>query len=352
MESVKIWNRIVKHYKDNYTAKEDVLQKDWEQIFSDLLNYSRFFGEIDSHRNIHIGSYKRTIPDIIIRGESGDLFDVELKQYNHAFTMDMEDQLKSYLDLLHISVGILICQSAYLYVYDFSKSKLKRIEISFIEDNPDGIMLVELIKKGNFAPEKVEAYIDSKMTFDANVEFIKSQINKNLVNALLIEHFSKSYTKDEIIKAIGDDDYSGVTAVVSESATVELPKQPKEIETDNSETETIYQEPSFDYVMIKTSNERIQMCNGSLYEATRFAWRAGKRIEGYKYVLSVTDMIVREVYKADSWNIVKQGELEGRYEFHGEIANEEEARKLVGKKIPFKYRKPGAANPIMFKKKD
>ena len=116
MDSAKIWNRIVKHYKDNYSAKEEVIQKDWEQIFSDLFNYSRLFGEIDAHRNIHIGSHQRTIPDIIITSENGDLFDVELKQYNLPFSVDMENQLKSYMDLLHITVGVIICQQIHLYV--------------------------------------------------------------------------------------------------------------------------------------------------------------------------------------------------------------------------------------------
>ena len=109
MDSVKIWNRIVKHYKDYYSAKEEVLQKDWEQIFS-AFGYNSFFGEIDSHRSIHIGSHQRTIPDIIIRGDDGALFDVELKQYNLPFAIEFENQLKSYLDLLHISVGVLVCQ--------------------------------------------------------------------------------------------------------------------------------------------------------------------------------------------------------------------------------------------------
>ena len=207
MDSVKIWNRIVKHYKDYYSAKEEVLQKDWEQIFSDLLNYSRFFGEIDSHRSIHIGSHQRTIPDIIIRGDNGDLFDVELKQYNLPFCIEFEDQLKSYLDLLHISVGVLICQQIYLYVYDFSKSKLKKIEIPFVEDNPDGIAFVELMKKGNFSAEKVENFIDSKAIFIENVEKIKSQISSNLIAELAINHFLKDYSKEAVCVALNDIEF-------------------------------------------------------------------------------------------------------------------------------------------------
>jgi hypothetical protein len=206
MDSVKIWNRIVKHYKDYYSAKEEVLQKDWEQIFS-AFGYNSFFGEIDSHRSIHIGSHQRTIPDIIIRGDDGDLFDVELKQYNLPFAIEFENQLKSYLDLLHISVGVLVCQKIYLYVYDFSKSKLKKIEIPFVEDNPDGIAFVELMKKGNFSAEKVENFIDSKAIFIENVEKIKSQISSNLIAELAINHFLKDYSKEEVCVALNDIEF-------------------------------------------------------------------------------------------------------------------------------------------------
>ena len=202
MDSTKVWNRIVKHYRDNYYAKEEALQKDWEQIFSDLFNYSRFFGEIDSHRNIHIGSHQRTIPDIIIRGEHGDLFDVELKQYSMPFSVEMENQLKSYMDLLHISVGVLICQKIYLYIYDFSQSKLKRMEIPFVEDDSDGVKFVELMQRGSFSLEKVEEFIDSKTLHAQNVAAIRKEATASLVQYLLKEYFSTTYTEEEITEAL------------------------------------------------------------------------------------------------------------------------------------------------------
>ncbi|MBQ8321440.1 MAG: hypothetical protein IJX92_03650 [Clostridia bacterium] len=348
MDSVKIWNRIVKHYKDYYSAKEEVLQKDWEQIFSDLLNYSRFFGEIDSHRSIHIGSHQRTIPDIIIRGDDGDLFDVELKQYNMPFSIEFENQLKSYLDLLHISVGVLVCQKIYLYVYDFSKSKLKKMAISFTENNPDGVKFVELMKKGSFSADKVENFIDSKVAFKENVQKIKETISKEFIKQLIVDYFIKNYSEEEIMTALGDRDYS-------EEIIHDGNDEPGNSGTDNTDNNdpddsSVYAEPSFNYVMIKTSHERIQKCNGSLYEATRYAWRAGERITQYNYVISVIGGVVQEVYVADKWNIVQSGELVGRYEFHGRTATNAEARALIGKTIPFKYRKPGSANPVMFKK--
>lgn len=350
MDSVKIWNRIVKHYKDNYYAKEEVLQRDWEQIFSDLLNYSRFFGEIDSHRSIHIGSHQRTIPDIIIRGDNGDLFDVELKQYNLPFCIEFEDQLKSYLDLLHISVGVLICQQIYLYVYDFSKSKLKKMAISFIENNPDGIRFVNLMKKGGFSAENVESFIDSKVEFKENVKKIKETISNDFIKQLIVDYFIKNYSEEEILVALGDHDYAEpiINGVEDESGDSDNTKNTNGEPDDSG----VYEEPSFDYVMIKTSHERVQKCNGSLYEATRYAWRAGERITQYNYVLSVIGGIVQEVYIADKWNIVQNGDLVGRYEFHGKEATLNEARVLIGKKIPFEYRKPGSANPVMFKKSE
>lgn len=348
MDSVKIWNRIVKHYKDNYSAKEEVLQKDWEQIFSDLFNYSRFFGEIDSHRNIHIGSHQRTIPDIIIRSDEGDLFDVELKQYNLPFVIEFENQLKSYLDLLHISVGVLICQQIYLYVYDFSKSKLKKMVISFVENNPDGIDFVDLMKKGSFSAEAVERLIDSKETFKDNVQKIKETISNDFIRQLIVDYFIKNYSEEEILTALGDFDYTEqIIPDVEDDAGESENTKISNVESDG----TVYAEPSFDYVMIKTSHERVQKCNGSLYEATRYAWRAGERITQYNYVISVIGGVVQEVYVADRWNIVHNGELVGRYEFHGKVATHNEARALIGKKIPFEYRKPGSANPVMFKKK-
>ena len=355
MDSVKIWNRIVKHYKDCYLAKEEVLQKDWEQIFSDLLNYSRFFGEIDSHRNIHIGSHQRTIPDIIIRGEDGDLFDVELKQYNLPFCIEFENQLKSYLDLLHISVGILVCQQIYLYVYDFSKSKLKKMAISFTEDNPDGIKFVDLMKKGNFSAERVENFIDSKVIFKKNVQEIKDTISYDFIKQLIVDHFIGDYSKEEILAALDDCDYTEKIIRVNDGKCETLAHNtiPSVGDTAHSSKDTDdsgYAEPSFNYVMIKTSHERVQKCNGSLYEATRYAWRAGERITQYNYVLSVIGGIVQEVYVVDKWNIVQSGEAIGRYEFYGRVATMESARALIGQKIPFDYRKPGLASPVLYKK--
>ena len=152
MDSKIIWNRIVEQHQKNFNAQETVVQKEWESIFT-AFGYNSFFGEIDSHRTIHIGSGKNTIPDIIIRTDNVDLFDVELKQYNLSFDIEMEKQLLSYMKLLEISVGILVCKDLYIYVYD--KKETKRLKIDFTKDDPDGIEFVDLFYKGNFSIHKI-----------------------------------------------------------------------------------------------------------------------------------------------------------------------------------------------------
>jgi hypothetical protein len=204
MDSTKIWNTIVQHYKDNFGAKEDILQKSWELFFSELFHYSKIFGEIDAQRSITIGSHQRTVPDIIIKNNSKDLFNVELKQYSLPFTIDMEKQLKSYMDLLHITIGILICQNIYLYVYDFSKGISKKAEIKFTENNPDGIKFVELLQNGQFSEQKIEEFIDRKNAYFQNISKIRENLTKENIISILKKHFSENYTAKEIEEAFSN----------------------------------------------------------------------------------------------------------------------------------------------------
>ncbi len=348
MENVEIWNNLVKHFNDNRLTKEEKLQKDWEYIFYEFFGYSRFYGEIDSHRSIHIGSHQRIIPDIIIKDKEKDLFDIELKQYNLFLTADMEKQLKSYLCLLHISIGVLICDSIYLYSYDLKRDVLKKVKIEFVLDNPNGIAFVSLLKKGSFSPDKVAQFIDEKTLFEENVKQIRSEITPQLILELLVKHFNTRFTIEEIDKAIASKDYTSMVKI-PDKTTIDLPTFCPEVKTAITD-EDVYEEPPFDYVIVKTSHDCVS-ARGSLYEATRYGWRAGKRILNYSYVLSVINMVVQEVYIADYWNIRETGELVGRYEFHGRVCTEDSARKLVGKKIPYEYRKPGSSNPLLYKSK-
>lgn len=112
----------------------------------------------------------------------------------------------------------------------------------------------------------------------------------------------------------------------------------------------IYEEPDeIDYVIVKTSNNAIQIAQGSLYDATRRAWRANlERARKVKIVLSVIGGIVREVYEVDEW--YSSPEFENRIEFNGKPANYDVANIFRGKMIPEYYRKQGMSSPFLYKK--
>ena len=111
----------------------------------------------------------------------------------------------------------------------------------------------------------------------------------------------------------------------------------------------IYTEPSFDYVMIKTTTQMMCSRGGSLYLSTNRFWRAGERISDHAYVISVVDQIVQRIYIADTWFKFSDGEWSGRWGFFGREAKGAEFDALIGKRIPDEYRTRGNANPVLYK---
>ena len=82
------------------------------------------------------------------------------------------------------------------------------------------------------------------------------------------------------------------------------------------------------------------------YEATRGCWRISMpNIETYPYVLSVTDGLVKEVYRVNEWHV--KGE---RKEFTGVVAPDEIRNHFIGKRIPDYYSKKGMASPVLYSK--
>ena len=110
-----------------------------------------------------------------------------------------------------------------------------------------------------------------------------------------------------------------------------------------------YEEPEFEYILVKTSENSVAQ-RGNLYEATRYAWKLSfERARHYKYVFSVIDGIVREVYFVSEWRVIAQGNYSGRLKFSGEIADRRIADRFIGKHIPAKYCKQGCSSPALYK---
>lgn len=110
-----------------------------------------------------------------------------------------------------------------------------------------------------------------------------------------------------------------------------------------------------DKVIMITINKTFPL--RSLYSATQLAWKLNKEnAQKAKYVLSVQNGIIVGVFKADRWleatkaNFpILEEDIPGRFGFTGKEASEEEKAKYINKRIPKKYRKRGASNPIKYK---
>lgn len=93
----------------------------------------------------------------------------------------------------------------------------------------------------------------------------------------------------------------------------------------------------------------------SLYEATRFAWKISKtRAEKAEVILSTIQGLIVGAFVADRWieatsnNFPAHNPLEGRFGFEGKEAPDDIADLYLRKRVPDKYRKRGAANPVKY----
>ncbi|MDO4497236.1 MAG: hypothetical protein Q4B58_05345 [Bacteroidales bacterium] len=196
----------------------------------------------------------------------------------------------------------------------------------------------ELIKKGGTKEKEDELSLKAQQ--------IKDIINAGKEVICLIHRWG--LTEDEAfeVEAALIDVYPGLTNIQSGHGSDYGVITAEDFEKLANITE--YDEPEEDYIIIKTSQEAVNKA-GSLYEATRSSWRANlDKASKYKYVLSVINGMVKEVYTVDETNgWVKQGD---RIAFNGTECKVDSLLALKGKLIPAKYRQRGAAYPFMYKK--
>lgn len=357
MTSIEKWNLIVKDYYANKNAVESVVQRLWEDYFTDadLFAYSRRGGEVDAQRQIQIGSYQRVIPDIIVRNaaSNNDLFIVELKQYNLVGNDNYKNQLFSYMRLLHLDIGVLICNKIHICTLD-SDNIESAITIDFAENNPAGIKFVELFDKHSFNANAVKDFINESQKLQKEVKAIRNELKTLSIEELLKTYFSTQYSAEAIDTALGNIHITiKFGNPPSEPEPIPIPPEPgpnKGKRPTPNPNSNEYAEPDFDYVIIKTTDSWVNNCGGNLYEATRYAWNAKlETIQKYRYVFSVINKIIRAVYVVDKWQKVTSGKLVGRVEFFGHEAAIEISNQFVGKTIPWYYRKPGQASPVLYK---
>lgn len=93
----------------------------------------------------------------------------------------------------------------------------------------------------------------------------------------------------------------------------------------------------------------------SLYDATRYAWKISrKKAEHAEIVIAVRHGLIVAVFIAKQWLPATTESfpgfefVPGRYGFIGTEAPDTIRKMYIGKRLPDKYRKQGAANPIKY----
>jgi len=107
-------------------------------------------------------------------------------------------------------------------------------------------------------------------------------------------------------------------------------------------------------IVIRTKQETVSRCGGSLYEAVRWCWRINiDRASEADYVLAVvnygtSEFKVEAVFKPSKWHCIPAGECKnkkaptgnctarpcGRIAFTGERASAKDEKKFLGEIIP------------------
>ena len=205
MTTADKWNLIVSNVQKKYMAKENEVQNLWEALFADtnFFGYSKFSGEIDSQHHLHIGVSGQPRPDIIIKDiiNNRNLFVIELKQHNLPYDTKYKEQLFSYMLLLELKVGILICDKIHIF-YREKYGVEYSLVIPFTNNNSNGIRFIELFSKGNFNQEDIKNFIVSIEKTKENINQIKADLQQLDINELLIEHYSQKYSLEEVNEAL------------------------------------------------------------------------------------------------------------------------------------------------------
>ena len=201
MTNVEKWNLIVDGYRRYYSALELKLQAEWETYSTELFGYKKLLGEIEAQRHVTVGSGNSIIPDIILRINKQDVFDIELKQYSLPFSDSFETQLISYLNQTHLSVGMIVCNKIYLYYYEYASVTINKIEIPFEENNADGIALMEMLTKESFSTKTIQEFILKKIQCKNRMHEIRN---------LLTGEWLKSVARDKLLESYSEEEVDGV----------------------------------------------------------------------------------------------------------------------------------------------
>ena len=215
--------------------------------------------------------------------------------------------------------------------------------------------------KGNRVFDHIKCAIKTYGGDDEDESDLKyQQINEIKASGLkvihLIHRWGLSDSEAFEVEAALIDAYSGLTNKQSgHDADRGIANIEQIISSLQAET---YIEPDFEYIIVKTKQSTIETrlfeyntLEEARYDATSHSWPVNpSNWTNCKYVFSVTDQIVKEIYVFDKW--LPDEKMKSRYYFvcpneNIQKADNEIRKEFIGKRIPEKYCKKGMARPVL-----
>ena len=184
----------------------------------------------------------------------------------------------------------------------------------------------------------------------------KLQTIREIHNAgLEVIHVIHRHGMDELmsfeVEASLIDAYPGVTNIMGGTGSNDYgPMNAKEIMDKYAAEEAVFEHKCLMITINRLASER------GIYNATRFSWKISKKkVEDVEYVLAVIQGMIVGVFKPLKWmeanmeNFPEFGEeVPGRIAFVGEEAERGVKEMYMRKRVPDRFRKRGAANPVKY----
>lgn len=194
---------------------------------------------------------------------------------------------------------------------------------------------------------------DSEVDDEQNVKYetIRSINDAGLEPIVIIHRYGLSERDAFLIESVLIDSYSlkiDLTNKIKGFGSFE-PINAITLENNLSIKEFIDDKSNPKYIIIKVKDYWLNRNNNDRYETTRGNWRIDpNKANRYPYVLSVTNGIVRAVYKIDVNGWVRCSAPSKRSYFTGVEVKDNVAKIFLNKKIPSRFRIKGKASPVLY----
>lgn len=263
----EIWNEIC--YELKSCINKDVLEKEYENAIANCithLGWKKFKGEIITQYPIQLGHEKK-YADIVIMQDNVEQFVIEVKRPSHIIQPDDKEQLFSYMRLPkhQMKFGLYIGDKIRLFYGDHTSPIEEVFSFEISENNPDGVIFVELFTKDSFNPQALTDFCETQREKVKRLNSTKERLYEFFSDAECEENI-KLLIKEKFVNEGLDE------SLVTENLNkVHLSVLHSEQTLANNKVHQTVQGSTYEQRKTsKKTHPRYSLCNGNLLNQRRF----------------------------------------------------------------------------------